>query len=168
MNNFLPEQNETNTRMAEQMLEVLEVNVQWFRIPTQPGKRDLLVRRWAGAIADSGLTEDVIKKALALYLRRRWAKDPTPEPRDILGISSNDLMELMGDGDFKRMETMRKIRRYTTMATNWRGGYKGPFDPRENAHAFRWESMNTDTPKPDDLPMLLRAMGFTGLAEINQ
>lgn len=173
MNNIaIPDQPDSYKQLAEEVLETLNACIHWFRIPTNPQQREIVVRRWASAIRDANLTRELAHKATQRYLDKRWAKDPIPEPRDVFTIPDKTLQEWGGHD-----KTTVQIRRYLTVANNW--GWqeykKNPQPQPEGDHstalpdAYTWKYASDGTvPLTEHIISTLRAIGEPELADLNQ
>ena len=154
----LPDYSAHLRNVAVEVLDTLSASIHWMRIPTDEKQREIMIRRWAGGIADAKLTDEAVRKAVAHYLNKRWAKDPIPEPRDVFSVSDEQLTE-WGESPQER-HSMRLVRRYLTIAHNWDG-----LPDCERS----WGGTGLDEEhRPDNLPELLEAMGEPELAHINR
>lgn len=173
MNNIaIPDQPDSYKHTAEEVLETLNACIHWFRIPTNPQQREIVVRRWASAIRDANLTRELAHKATQRYLDKRWAKDPIPEPRDVFTIPDKTLEEWGGHD-----KATVHLRRYLTVVNNWGWQeYKKNPQPRpEEGHSsalpdtYTWKFASDGTaPLTEHIVSTLRAIGEPELADLNQ
>lgn len=178
----LPDYSDHVRELAKETLNVLVTSIHWMKAPDSPTAREILIRRWAGGIANSRLSDDAVRKAVAHYLNNRWAKDPVPEPRDVFTVSDELVQEWMGEEAALGASQMRAVRKYLTIARNWRGHWDLPvggewgtadfngheyfYGGRENA---AWEGAGMDIEiKPDNLASILDQLGEKQLADINR
>lgn len=170
----LPDYSAPLKNVAVEVLDTLSASIHWMRIPTDETQREIVIRRWAGGIADAKLTDEAVRKAVAHYLNKRWAKDPVPEPRDVFSVSDEQL-EGWGESPQER-HSMRMIRRYLTIAHNWRGHMDIPAGGITDEHGcevfgrdmLTWQGTGMGENPPENLPELLEAMGEPELANINR
>lgn len=178
----LPDYPDHVRELAKETLNVLVTSIHWMKAPESPTAREILIRRWAGGIANSRLSDAAVRKAVAHYLNNRWAKDPVPEPRDVFAVSDEQVQEWMGEEAALEVSQMRAVREYLTIARNWRScwelpvggvrevadfnGHEYHYMGRENA-AWGPSGMGVEL-KPDNLPDLLEQLGEKQLADINR
>lgn len=169
----LPDYPQPVKAIALEVLEVLTTSINWMNMPKDAKQREIMIRRWAGGIAESNLSDDGVRKAVLAYLNNRWAKDPNPEPNDVFGVSDEKLDEYNGGNSSSQM---RMIRRYLTIANNWRGHMTIPAGGITDEHGgevfgrdmLTWQGTGMGETPPDNLPEILEAMGHTELANINR
>ena len=159
--------------IAVAVLDTLSASINWMKIPPNEKQREIMIRRWAGGIQESRLSDDGVRKAVVAYLNSRWAKDPNPEPNDVFGVSDEKLDEYNGGNNGSQM---RMIRRYLTIAHNWRGHMNIPAGGITDEHGcevfgrdmLTWQGTGMGESPPENLPELLEEMGEPELANINR